>query len=427
MKTEDNTLRRTLTFRHAVLSGIGVILGAGVYALVGPASGMTGNGLWLAFTLAGVIAGLTAYSYTRFIVLRPKDSPEFQYTSMAFGPRVGFLAGWLMLAADLLAAATVALGFGGYLQHLIGTPTIVNAALLLAVLAVLLYTGIGESVTMAIVLTIVEAAGLLFIIAIGVPSWPTVDFLDIPQGASGVWAAVALIFFAYLGFDEMGNFAEEMKNPERDIPRALFVSLTIATAIYALVGLSTISTTGWRDLSASEAPLALAAGKVLGPSADMILSMVALAATANTVLLLLVSGSRSVYGMASAGVLPKALGKVGHRGIPKTATAAVLVIVVATLLAGSLEQVAAMSNATILASFALTNASLPRIAMQGQLPGNRIRRSADIILPVLAVITCGGLFVYTGWASIVVTVTLAIIGLVLNKVFFNPAAAAIAR
>jgi hypothetical protein len=96
-------LRRTLSLWQVSLSGIGVILGAGVYALVGPAAGLAGNALWLAFLLAGVAAGLTAYSYARLGTMRPKDSPEFQYRALAFGPRIGFLAGWLMLAADLLA------------------------------------------------------------------------------------------------------------------------------------------------------------------------------------------------------------------------------------------------------------------------------------------------------------------------------------
>jgi len=117
-------LRRRLRLWQVSVSGVGVILGAGAYALVGPAAGLAGNALWLAFLLAGAAAGLTAYSYARLGTMRPKDSPEFQYTALAFGPRIGFVAGWLMLAADLLAVAAVALGFGGYLAHLAGTPAV---------------------------------------------------------------------------------------------------------------------------------------------------------------------------------------------------------------------------------------------------------------------------------------------------------------
>lgn len=233
------TLRRSLGLWQVSASGIGVILGAGVYALVGPAAAQAGNALWLAFLLAGVAAGLTAYSYARLGTMRPKDSPEFQYTSLAFGPRIGFVAGWLMLVADLLAAATVALGFGGYLAHLLATPIVLNALLLLAVVAAVIYAGIGESVAVAIVLTCVEAAGLLFVIFVGFPFWARTDYLEMPQDMFGVWSAASLIFFAYLGFDELGNFAEEMRKPERDLPRALLLSRYAGgTSIAVALGIS---------------------------------------------------------------------------------------------------------------------------------------------------------------------------------------------
>jgi APA family basic amino acid/polyamine antiporter len=107
------TLRRSLGLWHVALAGIGVILGAGVYALIGPAAAEAGGALWLAFVVAGVAAALTAYAYARLGTLAPRTSPEFQYTALAFGPRVAFIAGWLMLFADVAAASSVALGFGG--------------------------------------------------------------------------------------------------------------------------------------------------------------------------------------------------------------------------------------------------------------------------------------------------------------------------
>jgi hypothetical protein len=153
------TLRKTLGLAQVSVAGIGVILGAGVYALIAPAAAHAGDALWLAFLLAGVTAGLTAYAYARLGSMQPKASPEFQYTTLAFGPRVGFFAGWLMLAADIFAAAAVAVGFGGYVAHLAGTPVAVNALGLLVLVGVVLYTGVRLSVTNAVVLTLLEAAG----------------------------------------------------------------------------------------------------------------------------------------------------------------------------------------------------------------------------------------------------------------------------
>jgi APA family basic amino acid/polyamine antiporter len=397
------------------VSGIGVILGAGVYALVGPAAGLAGNALWLAFLLAGAAAGLTAYSYARLGTMRPKDSPEFQYTALAFGPRIGFLAGWLMLAADLLAVAAVALGFGGYLTHLAGTPAVANALALLAVTVVILLAGIGESVALAILLTVVEAAGLLFVIAIGVPDWGRVSHSEAPHGFTGLSGAAALIFFAYLGFDDIGNFAEEMYRPERNLPRALFFSMAGATVIYLLVALSVTAAVGWQDLSTSTAPLALVAGRVLGPRADVAITVIALAATANTVLLLLVAAARSVYGMAAGGVLPRRLGAVGGRSIPVRATLLVTGITAALVLLGDLAQVAALTDAAVLLSFMLVNLSLPWLARRGATGPGRARRTLDLTLPSLAILMCGWLLLHTGWASLAAAAGLAVVGLAVGR------------
>jgi amino acid transporter len=407
-------LRRTLGLWQVTLAGIGVILGAGVYALIGPAAGLAGNALWLAFLLAGVVAGLTAYSYARIGSMRPKDSPEFQYTALAFGPRVGFVAGWLMLAADLLAVATVALGFGGYLAHLTGIPVVPGALALLLLTGVILLVGIGESVALAIVLTVVEAAGLLFVVVIGLPDWGRVRPLDIPHGVAGLTGAAALIFFAYLGFDELGNFAEEMRDPERNLPRALYLSMTGATAIYLLVALSATAAVDWRDLAASPAPLALVARRALGPGADIALSAIALAATANTVLLLLVAASRSVYGMAGAGALPGRLAAVGRRGIPMVATLLVTGIAAALVLPGDLTRAAALTDAAVLASFMLVNLSLPWLACSGVTRTGRARRAVDMAVPGLAFLMCGWLFLHTGWASVGAAAGLAVVGLALG-------------
>ena len=403
-------LRRRLGLAQVTLAGIGVILGAGVYALVGPAAGLAGNALWLAFLLTAIVAGLTAYSYARVGSMRPKDSPEFQYTALAFGPRVGFVAGWLMLAADLLAVATVALGFGGYLAHLTGIPVVVGALALLGLTGAVLLVGIGESVGLAIVLTVVEAVGLLFVVGIGLPAWGRVDLLEVPHGVSGLAGAAALIFFAYLGFDELGNFAEEMRDPERNLARALYLSMTGATAIYLLVAISCVAVVDWHELSGSAAPLALVAQRALGPGAEFALSLVALAATANTVLLLLVSASRSVYGMAAAGVLPRRLAVVGRRAIPTAASLLVTAIAAALVLPGDLTRAAALTDGAVLASFMLVNLSLPWLAASGATHTGWARRAADVAVPGLAFLLCGWLLIHTGVASVTVAAGLAVVG-----------------
>lgn len=409
-----DTLRRTLGLWQVTVSGVGVILGAGVYALIGPAAARAGSALWLSFVIAALAAGLTAYSYARLAQRRPRNSPEFQYTTLAFGPRVGFMAGWLMLVADLLAAAAVALGFGGYLAHLAGTPIAVNALVLLAAVALVLHAGITQSVGLAIVLTIVEAAGLLFVIAVGLPHWPAASYVEMPQGMGGVWAGAALIFFAYLGFDELGNFAEEMRAPERDLPRALFLSLVLTTVVYVLVALAAVAAVEWRELAASPAPLALVARRALGPGADTALALMALAATANTVLLLVLSASRSMYGMASEGRLPRRLARIGRRSIPATATWVALAVTGLVVVSGTLVQAATMTDAAVLASFMLVNASLLWLSRRPEGPAGG-RKLADVAVPGAALVLCGALLLHVGWLGLAAAAALAAGGLALGR------------
>ena len=401
-------LRRSLGLWQVSATGVGVILGAGVYALIGPAAALAGDALWVAFLAAGATAGMTAYSYARLGAMQPKASPEFQYTALAFGSRIGFAAGWLMLVADVCAAAAVALGFAGYVTHITGTPTVLNAIGLLVVLGAFAGAGVTNSVRLALLLTAVEAAGLVFVIVIGVPSWGRTNHLVAPGGLGGVSAAAALIFFAYLGFDELGNFAEEMREPARDLPRALVIALTATTLIYVAVALSATAVVGWRELAATPAPLAVVARHVLGSRADAVMTGIALCATANTVLLLLMAAARSVYGMAAAGVLPAPLAHVGARAVPGRATMVVLGVAGALVLIGDLRDVALLTDAAVLASFMLVNAALVWLAARRRAGTAGGRRTLDIAVASLATLSCAWFAIHTGWIGLAaVTVILA--------------------
>jgi amino acid transporter len=404
------TLRRTLSLWHVSLTGIGVILGAGVYALIGPAAALAGRGLWLSFLLAGLAAALTGYAYARLGAMRPKASPEFQYTALAFGPEVGFVAGWLMLAGDIAAAASVALGFGGYLGHLLGTPTALGAAALVLVAAVAMYAGIGRSVAIAAALTAVEAAGLVVVIAVGLPSWPQIDLHVSASASTGIFGAAALIFFAYLGFDELGNLAEEMRAPERDLPRALFIALAVTTVIYVAVALSATAVVTPAALGASSAPLALVVGTVLGGRADVLLTLMALAATANTVLLLLVSAARSIYGMAGAGVLPGRLARLTATRVPREAMIAAMVVALALIALGDLSRAAHLTDAMVLISFICVNLGLTWLGLRNRAGATATMRTLDIVVSATGALMCGWLLWHGGWVWIVAASGVGLLG-----------------
>jgi APA family basic amino acid/polyamine antiporter len=405
------TLRRTLSLWQVSVTGVGIILGAGVYALIGPAAALAGPGLWLSFVIAGLAAALTAYSYARLGAMRPKASPEFQYTALAFGPNAGFVAGWLMLGGDIAAAASVALGFGGYLGHLTGTPVAVGAAALVLTAGMAMYAGIGHAIAIAAVLTVIEAAGLALVIAVGIPSWPQLDFSVTADATAGIFGAAALIFFAYLGFDELGNLAEEMRAPERDLPRALFIALGATTLIYVAVALSATAVVPAVALGESAAPLALVVRRVLGRGADLALTLMALAATANTVLLLLLAAARSVYGMAEAGVLPRRLARLTRTEVPRESMIVILVLTIALVAAGNLARVARLTDAMVLLSFAGVNTALTWLGVQRLLPGGAWQRARAIAISSAGALMCGWLLWHGGWVWIVAAGGVGVLGI----------------
>jgi APA family basic amino acid/polyamine antiporter len=405
------TLKRRLGLFPAMLVGVGVILGAGIYVLVGVGAGRAGNAVWLSFLIGAVVAGLTGLSYARLHKLRPKNAPEFQYLSMAFGRVPGFLGGWLVLWAAVVSSAAVALGFGGYLQHLAGVPVLAGAVGLILVSSVVVFLGVGESAILAGIFTLIEVGGLLFIIIIGVPSIGRYDLVEMPLGISGVIGGASLIFFAYLGFEGMANLSEEMKNAEKDLPRALLLSLGITSVFYVLVSISAVSAVGWEELSASGAPLATVASGVLGSRADLVLTLIALTSTANTVLLMLFAASRASWAMACAGVLPVGLCVVGkRRQTPWFATIIVGIFAALFAIVRSIEHVAEFTNFATLLTFAGVNAAAFWLLRRNREGGGAGRVLKDMLLPALGVITALWLATNAGWRAALFGVGLIVVG-----------------
>jgi len=360
-------LRRELGLAEVTLSGVGIILGAGVYVLIGQAAGLTGNAIWLAFVLSAVMALLTGLSYAELSSMFLKSGAEYEYVTNAFNKRIAFVVGWLVFLSGVLAAATVALGFAGYFSALTGFPIFITAISLLFVLTALLAYGIKETARVAVISTFIEVSGLVVIIAIGVPHLGSVNYWEMPHGYSGLFAASALIFFAYQGFESMVKFSEETKKPESTIPKALILALLISTILYVLVALSVVSVMGWQQLAVSNAPFADIVSATLGPGAAVIIAIVALFATANTALLSMYASSRILYGMAGVSSITAGLSWV-HPGRRTPLTAIIIsgFLSVILLFAGDITFIANVTNFTLFITFIVINAAV--IALRYQSP-----------------------------------------------------------
>ncbi len=340
--------------------GVGNIIGAGVYVLIGGAAGLAGNMVWLAFSVGAFVALFTGLSYAELASMYPKAASEYVYVGRAYGNRLlSFLTEWTMLVTEIVAAATVSLGFAGYLSAALNVPIVPAAVALLVLLTLAATGGIKESLRLNTILSLVAIAGLLIVIAASAGRLGSVPYIWSPNGTAGVFGAVILVFFAYIGFDNIANIAEDTRQPETTIPRALLIAVGISTALYVLVGLAAVSLVPWNQLASSDAPLALAVSTVFGQSAFDVLTIIALSTTLNTVLVLLIVSSRIIYGMAREGALPEALGKLGRKTrTPYVASGVVLLVALAFIPLGGIGIIARITSFGSLTTFALVNLAL---------------------------------------------------------------------
>ena len=357
-------LRRSLGLPLVALYGLGNILGAGIYVLVGKVAGEAGYSTVLAFLVAMVIAGLTAFSYMELSGRYPASASVSVYLHKAFGKRwlsVGI--GLAMVAAGITSAATLAKGFAGYLNVLVPAPEILAAIGLLALLGLIAARGIGESATLAGVFTLVEIAGLALVIFAGRNSLATFDAnklltIDPAVGLSGIIGGAFLAFYAFIGFEDMVNVAEETKRPERTMPLAILISLIVSTILYLLVATVAIATVSPAELAQSSAPLSLVYARETGSSA-WFLTIIGISAAVNGVIVQIIMGSRVLYGLSRQGWLDSRLATVDAKTkTPILATTVVVGLMAIGVAFLPLVSLARLTSLIVLSIFALVNASL---------------------------------------------------------------------
>jgi basic amino acid/polyamine antiporter, APA family len=364
--SEPSKLRESLTFWQITATGVGIVIGAGIYVLVGEAAKDAGNGVWISFGVAALLSALTAMTYAELTSMFPSAGAEYEYGRQAFNEFFGFIAGWMMIVAYVVAAAAVSIGFAHYLQHFVGVDLRLGAIGLLLVLTMVVISGIQRSIWLSVGLAVLQVGGLLLVIASGAPH---IGDRSVVQGASatGVLSGAALVFFAFIGFDDIATLSEETRDAEKVIPRALLATLLISAVLYMLVGLSAVSLVGGDALAASDRPLAVVIEHDWGSSASGIIAVLALAATMNTTLVLLTASSRIMFGMSRHGAMPQALARVGRRG-QAPYVGAIVSCVVAAMFAtiGKIGLVASVTDFSVYTIFLMMNASV--IALRFRMP-----------------------------------------------------------
>ncbi len=411
MSDEQPTLERRIGLAGLVVYGVGDMLGSGVYALVGKVAGTMGTAVFLAFLGSFAAALLTALSYASIGSRHPRAAGVAYVADRAFGkPFLSYVLGLAMVASGLTSMATQSRAFSGYFLGLLGleaSPATTVTVILgfLAALTIVNLRGIRESVALNALCTLVEVSGLLLVIAVSVPHWGSVDLLVPPAGAtlgpSLFLQGALLTFYAFIGFEDMLNVTEEVKDPKRTFPLAVLLAVSIAAAVYVAIGISAVSVVAPADLAGSGQPLVDVVRRAAPWFPPGAFSVIALFAITNTALLNFVMGSRLVYGLSRQALLPAALGAIHPtRRTPHVAILALLAIVVVLALAGDIAQLASATSVLLLGSFAVVHAALLALRRRPDEPKGAFEVPA--VVPVAGIAVCAALLTQAKPAALLI-------------------------
>lgn len=404
-------------FVALTLYGVGDMLGTGIYALIGSYAGAMGNAVWIAFAASMVAALLTGLSYASLGSRYPKAAGAAYVTQHAFGmPMLTYVLGLAILASGLTSMATATRGFSGYVLQILewpGDSRWVYAIMLafIALMTVINLRGIKESAWFNALCTLIEAGGLLLIVAVGIRFWGNVDLLQtatdpatgaaMPLDIGLVLSGAVLTFYSYVGFEDMLNVAEEVKNPEHVFPRALVTAMVITTVIYMAVAITAVSVVPANELAKSPGPMVEVVRRAAPWLPPIVFAGISLFAISNTALLNYIMGSRLLYGMSRQGFVPSALGRVHHRWrTPWMAILLMMFILIALAMFGGIGDLAQATSLLLLGVFVVVNLALVVLKRRpGEAKG---KFEVPTLVPVAGAIVCLSLIgsrIHSIWES----------------------------
>ncbi len=417
--SQSGSLKKGFGLITLIAFGIGDILGAGIYGLVGNVAGEVGHAVWLSFLAAFVVAALTGLSYAELGSRLPRSAGEAAYADAAFKRRwLSYLIGFLVLLSGIVSVSTVAHIFANYLTASDGflpgvPPWAVRGVFLLGVAAVTFW-GIRQSSAANIVCTLIEMTGLLIVILVALPYFGSVNYLDfnpapgveafgdaataaltedVKTPIMAILAGGVLAFYSFIGFEDLANVAEEVRDPRRVLPKAILIALAIAAVFYGLVSIAAVSVVPHGELTADQAkrPLLLVV-KHAAPNFPLkLFSLIALFAVANTALVNFVMGSRIIYGMARQNLAPRLFGQVHmHRRTPDAAITLILAVTLVLTLTLGKATLAGTTSFLLLVVFFVVNLSLLTMKLRKVAAEEGVMR-VPLLIPILGCLATVGL------------------------------------
>ncbi|MEO5778773.1 amino acid permease [Arthrobacter sp. PAMC25284] len=414
-------LIRSFGVLQLTMISVGATLGTGILVILGDSVPLAGPAIWIAFAIAGLAALLSAVSYAEMAGLVPAAGSSYSYTYATMGEGMAWICGWCLVLEYAVSVAAVAVGSGQYVNEALsvfglalpdamsqppGAGGMLNApAIAIVVLAmVLLVRGARESAWVNTAIVVIKVGILVFFCAVAFTAFNGAHFEPLlPMGAAGVSAAASRVFFSYIGFDAASTAGEEARNPKRDLPRAILLSMLIVTSIYVLVAVAAIGARPWGWFDGTEAALVKILEETTGqPWVGVVFAVGAVLAIASIVLTVLYGQTRILLSMARDGMIPKIFGRVSARtGTPVAGT---LIVGSVVALTAGLVPLGALADATsigTLFAFALVNVAVIHLRRtRPELPRS-FRVPLFPLTPILGALMCAYLMANLGaetWA-----------------------------
>ncbi|TDD93131.1 amino acid permease [Saccharopolyspora karakumensis] len=368
-------LNRTLGLVQLVALSVGATLGTGIFVVLAEAAPAAGPAVVVSFVLAGLAALCSALSYAELAGSVPVSGSAYSYTYATLGEIIAWICGWCLLLEYGVSVAAVAVGWGGYLNEFLqgtigvtipealaappGEGGVVNvpAAVVVLLATGVLLLGVRESAWATTVTTVLKIAVLVFFVAVAFTAFDSGNLTPFaPAGIAGISVGASAVFFSFIGFDAASTAGEEARNPKRDLPRAIILSLIIVTAIYVLVAFAAVAAVGAGALGESDASLATALRTVTGQGwPAVVLALGAVIAIASVVLTVLYGQTRILVAMSRDGLVPRMLSRVNRRSVPARNTALVGILVALLAAVVPLNQLAEATSIGTLVAFGLVN------------------------------------------------------------------------
>lgn len=403
-------LKRTLGLFDAASISIGAIIGAGIFVVTGIAAGLAGPSFIVSIILAGIVASFTALSFAQLSVYMPKEGGGYEFTYRLISPFAGFISGWMWVFSNVFTGAAVSVGFAQYLSALVpALPVNVVAATVCLTFTALNYVGVRQSAIINDALVVAKIAILLFFIAFGLSFIQLSNFEPfMPKGVTGTLEGAALIFFAYGGYARVTIVSEEVKDPNRTIPRAIILAIALSTILYVLIGVISMGLIGSSRLEAAHSPLADAISVTGNSGAVLLVSVGAMIATASVLLMAILGVSRMTFAMARNGQFPSFLKQINQRF--QTPHYAILItgVLSSILVFSDFSRLVAVGTFSLLFHHALVNLSALRLQ-----PGNR---RYPAFVSAVGFLLCISLLAFLSQEAWVTSLAGILLGLILHAI-----------